>query len=34
MSEEKEEKLEAVREQNQQIQDLGEALLELSAKLG
>ena len=28
MSEEKEEKLEAVREQNQQIRDLGEALLE------
>ncbi len=32
MSEEKEEKLEAVREQNQQIQDLGEALLEENEK--
>ena len=32
MSEEKEEKLEAVREQNQQIQDLGEAMLEENEK--
>ena len=32
MSEEKEEKLEAVREQNQQIRDLGEALLEENEK--
>lgn len=32
MSEEKEEKLEAVREQNQQIRDLGEAMLEENEK--